>query len=1001
MSEINLKNLNEEQKAAVLHKQGPLLIVAGAGTGKTTVVTQRIGYLIETGVVKPDEILALTFTEKAAAEMEERVDRLLPYGYVDLWISTFHSFGEKILQRHALDIGLPNDFKILDQTSQWMLIKQNLDRFDLDFYKPLGNPTKFIHALIKLFSKAKDEVITPEDYLKYAEDLKLNIDNADFIKGIITEEELKTLNKKERKELLAQEIKKTQEVANAYHIYQQLLLENNALDFSDLINYTLELFKKRPKVLAKYRNKFKYVIVDEFQDTNYAQYELIKMLAEPTNNITVVGDDDQSIYKFRGASVSNILEFKKDYPKAVEIFLTKNYRSTQEILDLSYNFIKQNNPNRLEVKLSDGKKKLSKKLTAETKIKGEIKHAHFDAADDEVRGVLKKIDALKQSDEKLLWSDFAILARTNDAANVFAGALSQTQIPFQFVASRGLYTKGIILDVISYLRLLDDYHESPVVHRVLNSPVVNLPHKHIVKFNYWARRKGYSLFAALQSPESLKEQPKEIQEKVKKFLDLVTKHTALAKEKSASEVIVNFLEDTGYAKHLAQAQSVEDVQDASYLNQFFRKVTEFEKTTDDPSVKSLLELLNLELEAGETGSLSKDTQEGPETVKVMTVHAAKGLEFEYVFIVNLVDRRFPADNRSDAIQIPDFLIKEILPEGDVHLQEERRLFYVAMTRAKQGLYFTSASDYGGARKKKISKFLAELEELGFTLDKKATEVTKNNFVRQETGAKKLDDFSYLIPRRFSFSQLNAFDSCPYHYWLEYILKIPQKGKNFFSFGSSIHNTLQQFFLLVRERADTGQQDLFGKKETDLTKPLVSEKELLEIYEQKWIDDWYDNRQEHDEYKKKGKKMLKEFYKKYQKELTIPKFLETPFSLHIQDNKENYTITGKIDRIDQINNGVEIIDYKTGRAKETGSLDTTDKRQLLIYQLAAEKHLGEKVEQLTYYYLDGDVKASFVGKQKDLENLQTWVVKTIKEIRNTKFPLKPSDCTCRFKDLRNI
>ncbi|HLC89662.1 MAG TPA: UvrD-helicase domain-containing protein, partial [Patescibacteria group bacterium] len=360
--EINLKTLNDEQKKAVTHDGGPLLIVAGAGTGKTTAITQRIGWLVEQEKCKPDEILALTFTDKAASEMEERVDRILPYGYIDLWILTFHSFAEKILQQHGLEIGLPNDFKLLNQTNQWMLVRQNLDRFDLDFYRPLGNPTKFIHALIKLFSRAKDEVVSAADYLKYAESLKLNLDNKDFIKDFIDKETLKTLSAKERKILLAQEIKKTDEIANAYHVYQQLLLENNALDFGDLINYCLELFKKRPAVLAKYRQKFKYILVDEFQDTNFAQYELVKLLAAPKNNIAVVGDDDQSIYKFRGASISNILEFKKDFPKAAEIFLIKNYRSTQNILDLSYQFIVQNNPNRLEVKLeSSGKNKLSKK----------------------------------------------------------------------------------------------------------------------------------------------------------------------------------------------------------------------------------------------------------------------------------------------------------------------------------------------------------------------------------------------------------------------------------------------------------------------------------------------------------------------------------------------------------------------------------------------------------------------------------------------------------------
>jgi len=349
--ETKLK-FNPEQKKAITFGNGPVLIVAGAGTGKTMVITQRIAHLILDKNVNTDAILALTFTEKAAEEMEERVDKLLPYGYVDLWISTFHSFCQKILQQHALDIGLPNDFKLLTSTDQWLLVRNNLDKFELDYYKPLGNPTKFIHALLSHFSRAKDEEIYPEQYLEYAENLKQNADS-------VTSDEL-----------LVQEESRIREIADAYHVYQQLLLDNNALDFGDLINYTIRLFRQRPNILKKYQDQFEYILLDEFQDTNYAQYELIKLLAREKKNLTVVGDDDQSVYKFRGASVSNILQFKEDYPESQEIVLTINYRSKQEILDLSYNFIQLNNPNRLEYQLNNRK---SSKIKIKSKINKRLK----------------------------------------------------------------------------------------------------------------------------------------------------------------------------------------------------------------------------------------------------------------------------------------------------------------------------------------------------------------------------------------------------------------------------------------------------------------------------------------------------------------------------------------------------------------------------------------------------------------------------------------------------
>ncbi|HQK63782.1 MAG TPA: UvrD-helicase domain-containing protein, partial [Candidatus Staskawiczbacteria bacterium] len=285
--------LNKEQQEAVLHQTGPLLIVAGAGTGKTTVITQRITNLIEKGLAKPEEILAVTFTEKAATEMEERVDRALDFGYVDLWISTFHAFCEKVLRDNALDIGLSPDFKILDGTAGWLLARQNLDKFDLNYYKSLGNPTKFIQAMISHFSHCKDQEIYPENYLEYADRLKTRDDEPED-----------------------QEIERIKEVANAYHVYQQIMLDNNCLDFGDLINYCLKLFKKRPNILKKYQQRFKYILVDEFQDTNWSQYELIKLLAQPISNLTVCADDDQAIYRWRGASFSNIMLFKNDFPKA-------------------------------------------------------------------------------------------------------------------------------------------------------------------------------------------------------------------------------------------------------------------------------------------------------------------------------------------------------------------------------------------------------------------------------------------------------------------------------------------------------------------------------------------------------------------------------------------------------------------------------------------------------------------------------------------------------------
>ena len=681
---LNLSKLNKEQKEAVLHEKGPLLIVAGAGTGKTTVITQRIVNLIKKELAKPEEILAVTFTEKAASEMEERVDQLLEFGYMDLWISTFHSFAEKVLRDHALDIGLSPDFKILDGTAGWLLARQNLDKFDLKYYKALGNPTKFIQALISHFSHCKDQEIYPENYLQYAEDLKTSDD--------IPEDS---------------ETERIKEVANAYHVYQQILLNNSALDFGDLIGYCLKLFKKRPLILKKYREKFKYILVDEFQDTNWSQYELIKLLAEPTNNLTVCADDDQAIYRWRGASFSNIVQFIKDFPKAKQISLIKNYRSKQSILDKSYKFIKQNDPDRLEFI-----NKIDKKLIAvsnggqsDAKEEGVIQHIHARSLDQEIGETLKKILEILKRDKDATYNDFAILVRANNSAIPFIKALDRANLPYQFLASRGLYSKPVILDVISYFKLLDNYHEGTAVYRILNLPFLEILESDIAAITQYTHKKTKSLFETLQELSLVPGVSLKTTEKIAFVLSLIKKHGELAREKNVSEVLVSFLEDSGYLKYLIKKNEEDKI---DLLNQFYKKVKAFEETAIEPTLKNFMEEMSLELESGEEGKLAFDPEQGPDMIKVMTIHGAKGLEFKYVFLVNMVDKRFPTTERKDPIELPDELIKDIKPKGDIHLQEERRLCYVAMTRAKNELYFTSAEDYGGQRKKKLSRFLAEM-----------------------------------------------------------------------------------------------------------------------------------------------------------------------------------------------------------------------------------------------------------------------------------------------------
>jgi len=1081
-----LQNLNPEQLAGVTHEMGPLLIVAGAGTGKTTVVTKRIAWLIMEQQVKPDEILALTFTEKAAGEMEERVDRLLPYGYVDLWISTFHSFCERVLREHGLEIGLPNEFKLLDQTGQWVLVYKNIERFDLDYYRPLGNPTKFIHALLRHFSRAKDELVYPEEYLAYAEGLAADQDSMEGTGGALRKQRIKSpASSVEERNVSVHDPRftiqdnegqqnhfgdeddgdptKVIEVAKAYHTYQQLLLENGSFDFGDLIGYTHRLLSKRPAILKKYQKQFKHILVDEFQDTNFAQYEIVKMLAGGEKNIVVVGDDDQAIYRFRGASMSNILLFQKDYPDAKRLLLTKNYRSGQTILDLAYQFIQLNNPNRLEVSVGGG---MSKRLIAETKEPGRVSLVHYETEHDEARSIVQTI--VQMGSRAGNWSSFAVLVRSNAQAGLFEKYCYEANIPYHFLASKGLYAKRSVLDVMSYMRLLDNYHESTAMWRVLTMPVWNFDHHDLVNASHMAKRKNYSLYQAIANHVSALNWKESSLAERERLFGLLHKHTEMAKRLSVSKVVLNVITDIGYLKWLgkgsdpasglSERERAQYLAETSYMNQLFRKMKHFEESVLDPSVKAFIELVGLEMESGEEGGLSQDADAGPEAVKIMTIHGAKGLEFETVFIPQLVDKRFPSIARGEAIELPESLIRDILSKGDFHLEEERRLMYVAMTRAKINLFLTYADEYGGTTKKKPSRFLYELklvEKSGL----RTSNVERQHTTSSSSGARQSglegshtdssrihDDVSppaswfgrdageAVLPTKFSYTQMKAFSTCPYQYRFAHILKIPTKGSGAFSFGQSLHLTLQKFFEMYVRGRENEQQDLFGSLASSRDSEqqsssgarheiassqslprndrpaLPSFDALLQIFEKTWISDWYESAWQEEEQKKKAKAILNVIHAEWSANPPHTLFLEKDFNLKIAIGNRVCTFKGKIDRIDRIrpaesniegttsNVEVELIDYKTGQTRD---LNTQDKRQLLLYQLAAKEVLGLEPVKLTFHYLEENKKVSFLGSEEELSNLKQELVAAVEAINASDFRPTPSQVACRHCDFREI
>lgn len=941
----NLK-LNSEQKEAIEYGDGPLLIIAGAGTGKTTVITERVKYLIMSGKAKPEEILALTFTEKGAREMEERIDVAMPYGYTQMWVMTFHSFCDQILRDNAIHIGLSPSYKLMTEAEAIDLVRKNLFELDLDYFRPLGNPNKFIDGLLQHFSRLQDECVSPTDYVSWSEKLKAK-------------------KEKDRSEENILEIKKDRELSNSYKKYNELKIKENVMDFGDLITNTIKLFKERPNILKIYQEKFKYVLIDEFQDTNYAQNQLAILLAGKRQNINVVGDDDQSIYRFRGAAVSNIIQFRTTFPKTKVIVLNKNYRSTQEILDRSYDLIQHNNPDRLEV-VENISKKLTSVVSSKQNVarKNKIQFIHTENVQDEAREIIKTIIQLNTKD-KYKWKDIAMLVRANNHADPFIRELERQGIPNQFLGPSNLFEKDEVMDLISYLKVLYNPEDNESFYRLLSSSIFDISPLDLIKISSTAKKRSLSIFeVASESADAKALADKSENESIKKLLLIVDKHLKQIKKLTAGEILYDYIQEIGLLTKLIE--NSEDIK-AKNIAKFFEKIKAYEDSNPKAGVASVVDYIDLLTEVGESPSVSEADWQENNAVTIMTVHSAKGLEFPIVFLVNLVGERFPGRERHEQIPIPSELIREVLPQGDFHQEEERRLFYVGMTRAKERLYFSAADFYGEAkRKKKISPFVMEAigGEPANSLLSTDYSQTKFDYPKAVDVSPKAVDKSILKIDYLSVSQIETFQACPLHYKLKYIYKLPTKASASSSFGVSIHETLKEYFR--------------------------TEEDILKIYKEKFIEDGYMNKKHKEEFFKKGENYLLGFLKngydpKIKTILLEEKFILPLFTVH-GTQSTSLKIGGTIDRVDELPDGrLEIIDYKTGANIPTQK-DVDKDLQLSFYALAISNIRKVKPEdiKLSLYYLDTQEKISTVRTNEDLERVKEEIYAIRDEIEVSDF-----------------
>lgn len=628
--------LNEQQKEAVFCTEGPLLLLAGAGSGKTRVLTHRIAYLIDQGV-NPYHIMAITFTNKAAKEMRERVDQLVGYGAEHIWVSTFHSTCVRILRRHIDKLGYGNSFTIYDADDQKSLIKGICKQFKID--------TKMMpeRSIIREISSAKDEFMTPAEY-----EVKHQYE----------------FNKKK--------------IAEIYREYQKQLKANNALDFDDLLFKTVELFQFHPEVLDYYQERFQYIMVDEYQDTNTIQFQLISMMARKYRNLCVVGDDDQSIYKFRGANIKNILNFENVFPDAQVIKLEQNYRSTQNILNAA-NEVISNNAGRKE-----------KKLWTENEPGDLIEFHQYGTEYEEAGQIAEEIDKLAK--EGYEYKNMAILYRTNAQSRVFEEKFMIKNIPYRIVGGTNFYQRKEVKDMICYLKAVGNGMDDLAVRRIINVPRRGIGAATIDKISAYAIENDISFLDACFQAEHIAALGN-AKKKIQAFADMIQEFRDQEKRGSLEELFDDILEKTEYVEQLKAEKTEEAEGRIENINELLNKIVTYEQEAEEPNLGELLEEIALVADID-------DLEESDNRVVLMTLHSAKGLEFPYVFICGMEDGIFPS-------------YMTIISENDEDMEEERRLCYVGITRAKKKLYLSAAKRrmmQGRTQFNKVSRFVDEIPE---------------------------------------------------------------------------------------------------------------------------------------------------------------------------------------------------------------------------------------------------------------------------------------------------
>ena len=1016
-----LAGLNGDQRKAVTHGDGPLLVVAGAGTGKTQVITRRIAWLIATRRAKPSEILALTFTDKAAEEMQLRVDQLVPYGYADTAISTFHAFGDRLIREFAFELGLAPDVRVLSRPEVVVFLRERLFELELDEYRPLGDPTRFLGALASLFARCRDEDVSPDAYLAHAEALAARAAELDAVVATAVE-----VGDAERDEAAAaaEHGRRQGELARAYARYTELLREHGAIDFGDQVALALQLLRDSAAARESLQSRYRYVLVDEFQDTNRAQSELVALLAERHRNVTVVGDDDQSIYRFRGAAISNILEFRDRYHGAKTVVLRRNYRSLAPILDGAHRLIRFNDPDRLEVRVGISKRLLAQRVERDAVP---VRHHGFatiaEEADWIAADVRRRVDAGGRP------RDHAVLVRANVDADAVLRSLNAAGLPWRFSGTSGLYARPEVRLLLSLLRAVADPASSVDVYAIAASERFAVPAGDLAEVAGSARRRHRSLFEVL---EELASQPGllRLSPVGRSALARVTgdlrRYRELAQRRPAGEVLYAFLRDSGWLGELAAATTVAAEEQLANIGRFFDIIRIQSALLADDRAVFLARHLSTLIEAGDDPPTA-DPDPDVDAVHVMTVHKAKGLEFPVVFLPGLVVDRFPARSRREPLPMPVELVDEVLPEGDGHLQEERRLFYVAMTRARDELILSHAAESPSGRARRVSQFVTEALDLptaGFRGESFPSTNHASGPLQRIAAAEppaappEAERLPIEGPLTLSHSAIDDYLTCPLRYKYSQVVRVPTTPHHSMVYGAALHQAVQEFH---RSQARG--------------RPL-SETELIEVFEKAWTNEGFVSREHELARQEAGRAALRRFR---ESQLTagsvVPAWVEREFAFALAGDR----IRGRFDRVDivpvaerseAIAGGVRdvadaptllradvvepmlellgpeevtITDYKSSDVRDPAIARqrARDSLQLQIYAMAYEAMSGRLPDAVQLHFLDSGLVGRAEVEPARLEKARGRIATAAAGIRARDYTPRPSALSCTYCPFRDI